>query len=78
MSDTMARGPRNPSRVIFVVTAVVSVATGLITGDISTFILTVIGSALLLCGTYAVIRRWLGWKPLSFDYLSEMIRLLPG
>jgi hypothetical protein len=76
MSDFLARGPEHPSRLIFVSVAVIATAIGIVTGDIRLFFLTVIGGAVLLCTGYAVIRRRLGWKPLSFDYLFELLRLL--
>jgi hypothetical protein len=37
MSALIARGPRNPSRLIFVATALVGAATGLISGNLWLF-----------------------------------------
>ncbi|SDM20494.1 hypothetical protein SAMN05216360_101183 [Methylobacterium phyllostachyos] len=76
MSDILARGPEHPSRLIFVSIAVIATVIGIGTGDIRLFFLTVAACTVLLCTGYAVIRRWLGWKPLSFDYLFELLRLL--
>lgn len=76
MSDILARGPAHPSRLIFVSVAVLATVVGLGTGDIRLFFLTVVACTVLLCTGYAVIRRRLGWKPLSFDYLFELLRLL--
>lgn len=76
MSDVVTRGPRNPSRLIFVATALVGAATGIVTGDFWLFTLAVLGTALLLCLSYTLVRRWLGWAPLKVDDLFDMVRLL--
>jgi drug/metabolite transporter (DMT)-like permease len=76
MSDLIARGPRNPSRLIFVATALVGAATGFATGDFGLFCLAVLGCAILLSVSYALVRRWLGWEPLKVDDLFEVVRLL--
>jgi|GEM_PF-1257005 len=76
MSDFLARGPEHPSRLIFVSVALAATVIGIGTGDIRLFFLTVIGCTILSCAGYALIRRRLGWKPLSFDYLFELLRLL--
>ncbi|MCJ2123566.1 hypothetical protein [Methylobacterium sp. J-077] len=76
MSDVITRGPKNPSRLIFVATALVGGATGIGTGNFELFALAVLGCALVLCLSYALIRRWLGWAPLKGDDLFEMVRLL--
>ena len=76
MSDFLTHGPRNPSRLIVIATALVGAATGLATGDIRLFFLAVLGCALLLCLSYALIRRRLGWEPLNADALFEVLRLL--
>ncbi len=76
MADFLARGPEHPSRLIFVSVALIATTIGIVTGDIRLFFLTVIGCTVLSCAGYALIRRWLGWKPLSFDYLFELLRLL--
>lgn len=76
MSDTVASGPRAPSRLVFVATAVIASAVGLVTGDIRDFMLAVVACAVLLCTGYALLRRLLGWRPLSFDDLFSLVRLL--
>lgn len=76
MSNILARGPDHPSRLVFVSVALAAIAVGIGTGDIRLFFLAVIGCAVLFCTGYALIRRRFGWKPLSFDYLFELIRLL--
>ena len=76
MSDSTARGPRNPSRLIFVATALVGIATGFATGDVGAFILAVLICGTVLCTGYALVRRRLGWRPLNGDALFEMVRLL--
>ena len=76
MSDIPARGPEHPNRLIFVSVALVATAVGIGTGNIRLFFLTVIGCTTVLCAGYGLIRRRLGWKPLSFDYLFELLRLL--
>ncbi|MCJ2093242.1 hypothetical protein MKK67_12190 [Methylobacterium sp. J-072] len=76
MSDVITRGPQNPSRLIFVTTALVGAATGFATGNFGLFCLAVLGCATLLCASYALVRRWLGWAPLKVDDLFEMMRLL--
>jgi len=76
MSDVTTRGPRDPSKIIFVATALFGIAIGFGTGDIKWFTLAVIGCATLLCGGYALVRRWLGWKPLNGDYLFDLVRVI--
>ncbi|KNY21555.1 hypothetical protein [Methylobacterium sp. ARG-1] len=76
MSDLIARGPRNPSRLIFVATALVGAATGFATGNFGLFCLAVLGCAILLSASYALVRRWLGWEPLKIDDLFDVVRLL--
>ena len=76
MSDMTTRGPANPSRIIFVTTVLISVAVGFGTGDIRWFMLTVIGSAALLCTGYGLLRRRLGWRPLNVEYLADRMRVI--
>ena len=76
MSDVTPRGPANPSRIIFVTTALIGVAVGFGTGDIRWFTLAVIGSAAVLCTVYSLIRRRLGWTPLNVDYLVDLMRVI--
>lgn len=76
MSDTLAPGPRHPSRLVFVATAAIAGAVGVVTGDIRAFALAFLGSVVLLCAGYALLRRLLGWRPLSFDYLFHLIGVL--
>ncbi|MEG9529007.1 MAG: hypothetical protein MIL41_25105 [Hyphomicrobiales bacterium] len=76
MSDVTTRGPRDPSKIIFVTTALFSIAVGFGTRDIAWFMLAVVASATLLCGGYALVRRWLGWKPLDGDYLFDLVRVI--
>jgi hypothetical protein len=76
MSDVTTRGPANPSRIIFVATALIGVAVGFGTGDIGWFTLAVVGSAALLCTGYGLFRRRLGWKPLNVDYLADLMRVI--
>jgi hypothetical protein len=76
IAAAIARGPRHPSRLIFVSVAFVGSAIGIVTGDFRLFFLAVILSTILLCSGYALIRRRLGWQPLNFDYLFELLRIL--
>ena len=76
MSDVTTRGPRDPNKIIFVTTALFSIAVGFGTGDIAWFMLAVIASATLMCGGYALARRKLGWKPLDGDYLFDLVRVI--
>ena len=76
MSDVTPRGPANPSRIIFVTTALIGVAVGFGTGDIRWFTLAVIGSAAVLCTVYSLIRPRLGWTPLNVDYLVDLMRVI--
>lgn len=76
MSDLVASGPRAPSRPIFITTVVVASAVGLVTGDIRAFMLAVVACVVLLCAGYAILRHLLGWRPLTFDDLFYLIRLL--
>ncbi|MCJ2086293.1 hypothetical protein MKK88_09825 [Methylobacterium sp. E-005] len=76
MSDVTTRGPANPSRIIFVATALIGVAVGFGTADIRWFTLAVIASAALLCTGYGLIRRRLGWKPLNVEYLVDLMRVI--
>lgn len=76
MSDPVAPGPRHPSRLVFIATAVIASAVGLATGDIRVFALAFFGSVVVLCVSYALLRRLLGWRPLSFDYLFHLIGVL--
>jgi hypothetical protein len=76
MSDVTTRGPRDPSRTIFVTTALFSIAVGFVTRDIAWFMLAVVASATLMCGGYALVRRWLGWKPLDGDCLFDLVRVI--
>lgn len=76
MSDVTTRGPGHPSRIIFVTASLSGAAVGFGTGDLKWFTLAVIGCAAVLCTGYGLIRRRLGWKPLSADYLSDLIRVL--
>ncbi|MCJ2060311.1 hypothetical protein MKL09_27770 [Methylobacterium sp. J-048] len=76
MSDVVTHGPRNPSRLIFIATALVGAATGLITGDFGLFALAVLGCASLLSLSYALVQRHLGWRPLKFGELFDMVWLL--
>ena len=76
MSDLIARGPRNPSRLIFIATALVGAATGFATGSFGSFCLAVLACVILLSASYALVRRWLGWEPLKADDLFEVMRLL--
>jgi hypothetical protein len=76
MSDVTTRGPRNPSKIIFLTTALFGIAIGFGTGNIAWFMLAVIASATLLCGGYALVRRRLGWKPLNGEYLFDLVRVI--
>lgn len=76
MSDVTTRGPDDPSKIIFVTTALFSAAVGFGTGDIAWFMLAVIASAPLLCVSYGLIRRWLDWKPLNVGYLADLVRVI--
>ncbi len=76
MSDTVAAGPHHPSRLVFVATAVIASAVGLVTGDIRAFGLAFLGAVVLLCAGYALLRRIFGWRPLSFDKLFHLIGVL--
>ncbi|MBE7204606.1 MAG: hypothetical protein INR70_43360 [Parafilimonas terrae] len=76
MSDVTTRGPGHPSRIIFVATSLFGVAVGFASGDLVWFTLAVIGCAAVLCVGYGLIRRRLGWKPLSADYLFDLMRVL--
>jgi len=76
MSDIITRGPKNPGRLIFVTTALVGIATGFATGDLGLFAKAVVGCGLLLSLGYVLVRRWLGWTPLTFDDLSAVVQLL--
>ena len=73
MSDMTTRGPRNPSRIIFVTVALFGSTVGFATASLAWFTLAVLGSAALTCAGYGLIRRRLGWKPLSGEYLSNLI-----
>ncbi len=70
------RGPRHPNRAIFVSVALFGSAIGIVTADLRAFALAIVLSTLLLCAGYALIRRRLGWQPLSFDYLFALIHVL--
>jgi uncharacterized membrane protein YjjP (DUF1212 family) len=76
MSEPVESGPRHPSRLVFVATAVIASAAGLATGDIRAFVLAFLASVVLLCASYALLRRVLGWRPLSFDDLFHLIGVL--
>jgi hypothetical protein len=76
MSDVTTRGPRDPSKIIFVTTALFSIVVAFVTQDFAWFMLAVVGSAALLCGGYALVRRWLSWKPLDGDYLFDLVRVI--
>lgn len=76
MMDIVRQGPKNPSRLIFLITALVAITTAIVTGEIRTFIWTTISCAVLLCLFYSVIRRYLPWAPLSDNYLIEITRLI--
>ena len=76
MSNETVRGPKNPSRIIFVTTTLVGVAVGLSTGHIGWFTLAVIGCASVLCAGYGLIRGRLGWRPLNGDDLFNLLRVI--
>lgn len=76
MSHETARGPKNPSRIIFVTTTLFGVAVGLVTGHIGWFTLAVIGCASVLSAGYGLIRRRLGWQPLNGDDLFNLIHVI--
>lgn len=76
MSDMTTRGPRNPSRIIFVTVALFGTAVGFATASLAWFTLAVLGSAALTCAGYGLIRRRLGWKPLSGEYLFNLLHVL--
>ena len=62
--------------VLGVIGYLVGAATGFATGDFGLFCLAVLGCAILLSASYALVRRWLGWEPLKVDDLFEVVRLL--
>jgi hypothetical protein len=76
MPDAVIPGPRHPSRIVFVATAAIGTAVGLFTGSVLAFTLAILGSVVLLSAGYAILRRLLGWRPLSFDDLFHVIGLM--
>ena len=76
MSEFLVSGPRQPSRLIFIAVSVVAATVGIVTMDHLSFVLAFFGSMILLCSAYALLRRWLGWRPLSADYLSHLFNVL--
>ncbi|MCJ2133736.1 hypothetical protein MKK69_06565 [Methylobacterium sp. J-026] len=76
MSDVTTRGPAHPSRIIFGTTALIGIAVGFGTGDIGWFTLAVVGSAILLCTVYGLLRRRLGWRPLNVEYLADLMHVI--
>ncbi|QEE43043.1 hypothetical protein FV242_10625 [Methylobacterium sp. WL64] len=76
MPDVTTRGPQKPGRIIFIATALVGTATGFITGDIVLFILALFGCASVLSVSYALVARRLGWQPVKFGELFDMVLLL--
>jgi hypothetical protein len=76
MWDVLARGPRNPSRLIFATTALIGATVGIATENWKWFFLAIIGAAAVQCVSYLLIRHWLGWRPLNVEYLGYLAHLL--
>jgi O-antigen/teichoic acid export membrane protein len=77
MYDILKRGPQNPSRIIFATTALFAAAVALVSGgNWACLFMALVGGAVLQCGIYTLIRRWLDWKPLDFAHLSHLALLL--
>lgn len=76
MSDFIKTGPQHPSRIIFLTTVIVAAVIGLMTGKALPFVLALVGCAAVLCTSYGLVRRRLGWKSLDVDYLFRLVHVL--
>jgi hypothetical protein len=76
MPESVGAGPQHPGRIIVVTTAIVAAVVGLVTGQVAAFMLALIGCAVALCAGYALLRRLLGWKPLTIDDVFHLIGIL--